>query len=206
MIARRLRADRPPRVPSPSSLTSVVCSLLWRTSLCLVFVLVVAASGIGGPPFVLLHSTRQSRTPYSTVRSSSNDSAENERSGLMTTIPNAQGTVSHPWLQGCSTSGNLTRSLLGYLALAGPFYVAVSLAQALTRPGFSLTRDEWSLLALGPLGWIQMANLILTRAMTVAGAIGVRRAVGRSAPGGVWAPRLLAGYGVALVGAGIFRA
>ncbi len=124
----------------------------------------------------------------------------------MTTIPNAQDTVSRPRLQGCSTSGNLTRSLLGYLALAGPFYVAVSLAQALARPGFSLARDEWSLLALGPLGWIQMANLILTGAMTVAGAVGVRRAMGRSAPGGVWAPRLLGGYGVALIGAGIFRA
>ena len=112
----------------------------------------------------------------------------------MTTIPNAQGTVRRPRPRGCAASGNITRSLLGYLVLAGPFYVAVSLAQALTRPGFSLTRDEWSLLALGPMGWIQMVNLILTGGMTVAGAIGVRRAVGRSAPGGVWAPRLLAGY------------
>ena len=124
----------------------------------------------------------------------------------MTTIPNAQGTVRRPRPRGCAASGNITRSLLGYLVLAGPFYVAVSLAQALTRPGFSLTRDEWSLLALGPMGWIQMVNLILTGAMMVAGAIGVRRAVGRPGPGGVWAPRLLAGYGVALIGAGIFRA
>jgi hypothetical protein len=63
----------------------------------------------------------------------------------MTTIPNTQGTVSRSRLQGCSAAGNVTRSLLGYLALAGPFYVVVSLAQTLTRPGFSLTRDEWSL-------------------------------------------------------------
>jgi uncharacterized protein DUF998 len=124
----------------------------------------------------------------------------------MTTIPNAQGTVSRLRSRGCSASGNITRSLLGYLALAGPFYVVVSLAQALSRPGFSLTRDEWSLLALGHLGWIQMVNLILTGVMTVAGAIGVRRALGRPVSGGVWAPRLLAGYGVALIGAGIFRA
>jgi Protein of unknown function (DUF998) len=124
----------------------------------------------------------------------------------MTTIPNTQGTVSRPRLQGCSASGNVTRGLLGYLALAGPFYAVVSLALALTRPGFSLARDEWSLLALGHLGWIQMANLILTGAMTVAGGIGVRRAVGRSAPPDTWAPRLLAGYGLALIGAGIFRA
>jgi Protein of unknown function (DUF998) len=107
----------------------------------------------------------------------------------MTTIPNTQGTVSRPRLQGCSASGNVTRSLLGYLALAGPLYAVVSLAQALTRPGFSLARDEWSLLALGHMGWIQMANLILTGAMTVAGGIGIRRAVGRSAPAGTWAPR-----------------
>jgi hypothetical protein len=124
----------------------------------------------------------------------------------MTTISKARGSFSRPRLQGCATSGNVTRSLLGYLALAGPFYVVVSLVQALTRPGFSLTRDEWSLLALGHIGWIQMVNLILTGAMTAAGGIGVRRAVSRSAHGGVWAPRLLAGYGVALIGAGIFRA
>src|SRR5215469_16538313 len=124
----------------------------------------------------------------------------------MTTIPSAQGAFSRRRLQGCAASGNITRSLLGYLALAGPFYVAASLVQGLTRPGFSLTRDEWSLLALGHMGWIQSVNLILTGAMTVAGGIGVRRAMGRSAHGGVWAPRLLAGYGVALIGAGIFRA
>lgn len=79
----------------------------------------------------------------------------------MTTIPSARDTVSRPRLQGCPASGNATRSLLGYLVL-GPFYVAVSLAQALTRAGFSLTRDEWSLLALGHIGWIQTVNLILT--------------------------------------------
>src|SRR5262249_47015815 len=98
-------------------------------------------------------------------------SDENDKGGSMTTIPNAQGTFGRPRLQGCSTSGNITRSLLGYLALAGPFYVVVSLVQALIRPGFSLIRDEWSLLALGHMGWIQMVNLILTGAMTVAGAI-----------------------------------
>ena len=107
--------------------------------------------------------------------------------------------------QDCSAAGNVTRSLLGYLALAGPFYVVVSLAQALTRHGFDLARDEWSLLALGRLGWIQQANLILTGVMIIVGAVGARRAIGASltpAPG----RRLLAGYGLGLIGAGIFRA
>jgi uncharacterized membrane protein YozB (DUF420 family) len=100
----------------------------------------------------------------------------------------------------------VTRSLLGHLALAGPFYVIVSLAQAVTRTRFDLARDEWSLLAVGHAGWIQMANLAVTGAMTIAGAIGVRRAIGRDAVSGLWAPRLLAGYGAALIAAGVFTA
>jgi hypothetical protein len=79
-------------------------------------------------------------------------------------------------------------------------------AQALARSGFSLTRDEWSLLALGHFGWIQVVNLVVTGAITIAGAVGVRRALGRSADAGLWAPRLLVGYGIALIAAGIFRA
>lgn len=105
-----------------------------------------------------------------------------------------------------SRPGNVTRALLGYLALAGPLYVLVSLAQALTRDGFDPTRHEWSLLALGHLGWIQQANLILTGAMLITGAIGVRRAIGAGHDGGTWVPRLLAGYGLGLIGAGVFRA
>jgi hypothetical protein len=101
----------------------------------------------------------------------------------------------------CDRTTSVTRSLLGYGVIAGPFYVAVSLAQALTRAGFDLSRHEWSLLANGSLGWIQVANLILSGAMSVAFAVGLRRATGRR-----WAPRLVAAYGLGLVGAGIFRA
>lgn len=75
---------------------------------------------------------------------------------MSTIAGTTQGTRSRPSRQD-SSAGNVTRSLLGYLALAGPCYVVVSLAQALTRHGFDLARDEWSLLALGRLGWIQQA-------------------------------------------------
>ena len=52
----------------------------------------------------------------------------------MTAIANTQDTLSRPGLRDCPAGGNVTRSLLGYLALAGPFYiVVVSMAQALTR-------------------------------------------------------------------------
>lgn len=123
----------------------------------------------------------------------------------MTITSTAGAQATRARLGDCSASGNVTRSLLGYLALAGPCYVVVSLAQGLTRSGFSLARDEWSLLALGHLGWIQTVNLIVTGMMTVAGAAGVRRILPRQAASGTWAPRLLAGYGVALIVAGIFR-
>jgi hypothetical membrane protein len=105
----------------------------------------------------------------------------------------------------CTPRARITRSLLGYGVLAGPFYIAVSLVQAVTRDGFDLSRHEWSLLANGPGGWIQMLNLVLTGLMVVAAAVGFHRALpeGRGAR---WAPRLLAVYGVALVAAGIFRA
>jgi hypothetical membrane protein len=105
----------------------------------------------------------------------------------------------------CTPEARVTRSLLGYGMLAGPFYVAVSLGQALTRNGFDLTRHEWSLLANGPGGSIQMLNLVLTGLMVVAAAAGWRRAL-RTGRAAVGVPRLLAVYGVALVAAGLFRA
>jgi hypothetical membrane protein len=114
-----------------------------------------------------------------------------------TTLPNPATT--------CTPAVRVTRSLLGYGVIAGPFYVIVSLAQALTRPGFDLTRHEWSLLANGAMGWIQIGNFVLTGLMVVAAAVGFRRAL-RPAPGSVWAPRLLAVYGLSLIGAGILRA
>lgn len=103
----------------------------------------------------------------------------------------------------CTPEHRVTKSLLGYGVIAGPFYVVVALAQALTRDGFDLGRHEWSLLANGDYGWVQVTNLVLTGLMTVAFAVGLRRAL---AIGAGWAPRLLAAYGVSLVAAGAFRA
>jgi len=103
----------------------------------------------------------------------------------------------------CDPATRVTRSLLGYGVIAGPVYVTVSLAQVFTRRGFDPLRHEWSLLANGHLGWIQIANFVLSGLMMVTAAVGLRRAMGRS---GRWAPRLWAGYGLGLVSAGIFRA
>ena len=105
----------------------------------------------------------------------------------------------------CDPATRVTRTLVAYGVIAGPLYVLVSLLQALTRDGFDLTRHTWSLLSNGALGWIQITNFVLTGLMTVAFAVGLRRALG-TGRGATWAPRLVAGYGLSLVGAGIFRA
>lgn len=105
----------------------------------------------------------------------------------------------------CSPAARATRSLLGYGVIAGPFYVAVSLAQALTRDGFQMDRHSWSLLENGSLGWIQITNFIVTGLMTVAAAVGLRRAM-TAGRGRRWVPLLIAVYGVGMLGAGIFTA
>lgn len=105
----------------------------------------------------------------------------------------------------CRPATRVTRSLLGYGALAGPFYVVVVLGQALLRPGFNLVHDDASLLSNGSLGWIQVANFLLTGLMVIAFAVGVRRALtgGRA---GLWGPILVGLYGLGLIGAGVFVA
>ena len=75
----------------------------------------------------------------------------------------------------------VTKSLLGWGVVAGPFYVVVGLAQALLVPGFDLSRHALSLLLLGPLGWIQALNLVLSGLMVLAAAIGFARLMPRRA-------------------------
>lgn len=104
----------------------------------------------------------------------------------------------------CDPASRITKSLLGYGVIAGPVYVAVSLVQALTRHGFHLTKHAWSLLSTGDLGWIQITNFLVTGVMTIAFAIGLRRAL-RPGCGVTWVPRLVGTYGAGLIGAGIFR-
>ncbi len=105
----------------------------------------------------------------------------------------------------CTPAVRATRSLLGYGVVAGPLFVAVTLAQAFTREGFDLGRHQWSLLANGDHGWVQVANFVLAGLMTVGYAVGLGRALG-TGRASRWAPRLVAAYGLSLVAAGVFRA
>jgi len=96
-----------------------------------------------------------------------------------------------------------TRPLLRYGVIAGPFYLALGLIQALVRDGFDLARHPLSLLSNGSWGWVQIANFVLTGFMVLAAAAGFSRVL---APDSRWAGRLLGAFGVSLVVAGIFVA
>jgi len=100
--------------------------------------------------------------------------------------------------------GRATKQLLILGAIAGPFYVGVALLQMAIREGFDIRRHPLSLMSNGELGWIQIANFLITGALVVTGAAGVKQAV-RSGRGRTWAPIMLGLYGIGLIGAGIFR-
>ena len=82
-----------------------------------------------------------------------------------------------------------TRALLVCGVIAGPIYVAVGLIEILIRPGFDITRHELSLMSLGDLGWIQIANFLATGLLVIAGSIGMRRVL-HPGRGGTWGPLL----------------
>ena len=68
-----------------------------------------------------------------------------------------------------------TRALLTCGLLAGPLFILLIVIQALTRPGFDLRRHPASMLSLGDLGWIQIANFMVSGLLIVAFAVGLRR-------------------------------
>lgn len=92
-----------------------------------------------------------------------------------------------------------SRALLGALAVSGPLWAAVSLIQAFTRPGFDLSRHPLSMLSLGDLGWLQIANFIVAGVLAIIGARGLRQATESA-----WAPRLVTIYGAGYILAGVF--
>ena len=103
-----------------------------------------------------------------------------------------------------ATFDSLTGSLLLCGTVIAPLFFGVVFLQAFTREGFDLRRAPLSLLSLGGMGWIQIANFLLTGMLGLACAVGVRRALGGS-KGGTWGPLLIAVYGLGLLLAGLFH-
>jgi hypothetical protein len=97
------------------------------------------------------------------------------------------------------------RALLACGAVAGPLYVTVTLAQALTRDGFDLRQHRFTYLTTGDLGWVHQSNMLVVGVLTVLLAVGVRQVL-RSAKGGVWGPWLLGLFGAAYFIGGLLTA
>ena len=95
------------------------------------------------------------------------------------------------------------RFLLGCGLLAGPFYLAVGLTQALLRDGFDLARHPLSLLANGRGGWVQTANFVVTGLLVLAAAVGFGRVLGPKSRAVRW---LLGSFAVGMIVAAIFPA
>ncbi|MFF0555619.1 DUF998 domain-containing protein [Streptomyces sp. NPDC004266] len=102
-------------------------------------------------------------------------------------------------------SGVVARRALAGGVVAGPLFLLAGIAQGVARDGFDFTRNAISQLALGEAGWIQTVNFLLTGALLLAGATGLRRAL-RGGPGGTWGPALVGVFGVSFWVAAAFPA
>src|SRR5258708_4612590 len=99
---------------------------------------------------------------------------------------------------------SLTRILLLCGAIAGPLFLLIVLIQDYTRPGFDQRLVPLSLLSLGDLGGVQIANFVLAGVLNLLYAVGLWRQLhpGRA---GTWGPILIGAYGLGLIAVGVFR-
>ncbi|MFF2305916.1 DUF998 domain-containing protein [Streptomyces sp. NPDC058128] len=97
------------------------------------------------------------------------------------------------------------RGLMAGAVVAGPLFLGVGIVQGLTREGFDFGRNAISQLALGEAGWIQTMNFLIAGALLIAGAVGLRRALGGGA-GGAWGPVLTGVFGASFWAAAAFPA
>jgi hypothetical protein len=98
-----------------------------------------------------------------------------------------------------------TRTLLGGGAAASPIFIAAAMIQAATRTGFDPVEHPLSLLSVGDLGWIQIANFVFSGLLFLGAAVGMRRVLSPG-PASRWGPRLIGVFGAALIAGGVFVA
>jgi hypothetical protein len=97
------------------------------------------------------------------------------------------------------------RQLLLAGAAAAPLFALVAIAQAAVRSGFDPMRHAVSQLTLGSGGWVQILNFVVTGALMIACAVGLRRVL-QGGTGARWVPILVAVQGAGFVAAAFFPA
>jgi hypothetical protein len=101
------------------------------------------------------------------------------------------------------TASSLDRALLACGVASTPVFYGLAALQLALRPGYDIRTQPISFLALGELGWIQVANFLVTGGLALAGALGLRLAL-RGQRGGTAGPILAGLYGIGMIGAGLF--
>ena len=96
-----------------------------------------------------------------------------------------------------------TKMLLGCGVIGGPLFIFVFLVEGATRSGYDPLRHPVSSLALGDSGWMQTANFLVAGLLTLAFAVGLRRAFGPPKSSS-WGPLLVGVWAISLLGAGVF--
>jgi hypothetical protein len=102
------------------------------------------------------------------------------------------------------TPSRTDRTLLGCGAVSGPLFVAAFLVEEATRAGYDPVRHPVSSLALGPSGWTQTANFLVSGLLALAFTVGLYRTLRSRGRRSVWGPLLVGAWGIGLIGAGIF--
>ena len=101
-----------------------------------------------------------------------------------------------------STQDRLTRYLLK-CGLAPAVFILVIMIEGFLRPHYDWIHHWGSELSLGPLGWIQAMNFVVTGAATIAFAFGLRRVL-RPGRGSLSGPLFTGLFGLSLIVAGAF--
>ena len=108
-------------------------------------------------------------------------------------------------MQRNSTGVRAARTLLSCGVASGPIFLLIFAIQLFVHPEFHFASSEPSLLSIGSLGWIQIANFLIGGLLVIAGALGMRRVL-RLSEGRFWGPFLVGIFGVGQVGVGVFVA
>ena len=97
----------------------------------------------------------------------------------------------------------VTRNLLRCGVVGGFLFIIVFLILGAAFEGYDPIKHTVSSLAIGRKGWLQILNFIVVGILFILCARGMRRMF-TGASGEIWGPRLIALFGFALIGAGIF--
>jgi hypothetical membrane protein len=94
--------------------------------------------------------------------------------------------------------------LLALGALCAPVFIVTLFIEGFTRAQYNWLRFPISSLSIGPQGWMQITNFIITGSLIVLLGMGLRLSLEPHARGSVWGPIVVAIAGVGLIGAGVF--